>query len=63
MKKTVKGEELYQLISLLKLMLEYYLLMELEIDEEIVINATWEKSKQLSLRNSLIEATRNGKMK
>ncbi|MGD6775014.1 HEPN domain-containing protein [Sutcliffiella horikoshii] len=59
LKKSVKGEELYQLIALLKLMMEFYLLTELEIDEEIIIDLTWEKSKQLSIRNSILESTRD----
>lgn len=57
LKKSIKGEELYQLISLLKLIMEFYLLRELEVDEDVVILLIWEKTKQLSTRNSLIEYT------
>ncbi|WP_088033254.1 HEPN domain-containing protein [Evansella clarkii] len=59
LRKTVKGEELYQLILLLKNMVEFYLLTELEIDEETILDLTWEKSSRLSTRNSLLEATRD----
>ncbi|MGN7943218.1 HEPN domain-containing protein [Virgibacillus sp. 6R] len=63
LKKSVKGEELYQLIALLRMMMEFYLLMELEIDEDTVVDLTWEKSKQLSIRNSIIESTRDSNIK
>ena len=59
LKKTVKGEELHQLTLLLKNMVEFYLLTELEIDEETILDLTWEKSKRLSTRNSIIESTRD----
>lgn len=59
LKKSLKGEELYQLILLLSLMMEYYLLMELEIEENIIVDLTWKKAGEISTRNSLIEATRD----
>ncbi|WP_157076593.1 HEPN domain-containing protein [Sutcliffiella cohnii] len=52
--KALKGEELYQLIALLKSMMEYYLLMELEIDEDLVLDFIWKKVKDIHLRNELI---------
>ncbi|RNC98250.1 HEPN domain-containing protein [Lysinibacillus halotolerans] len=58
-RKSLKGEELYQLILLLKLMIEYYLLMELEIDEDIVLDLSWRKSEKLSTRIAIIESTKS----
>ena len=58
-KKTVKGEELHQLIALLKNMVEFYLLTELEIDEETILDLTWEKSNRLSIRNTVLESIKD----
>ncbi|KRG11823.1 hypothetical protein ACA29_13705 [Lederbergia galactosidilytica] len=59
LRKSLKGEELFQLVLLLKAMIEFYLLTELEIDEEIVLNSTWDKVNRIDTRNSIIEATRS----
>ncbi|MGG3662954.1 HEPN domain-containing protein [Bacillus gobiensis] len=63
LKKSLQGEELFQLILLLSLMMEYYLLMELEIDEETVINLIRQKSKQIDDHISILETTRKGNIK
>ncbi|OZT78260.1 HEPN domain-containing protein [Salinicoccus roseus] len=57
-KKAIKEENLYQLVSLLKLMMEFYLLNELEISEEDILELTWAKSQQLSLQYNFLESAK-----
>lgn len=60
LKKTAKGEKLVQLTLLLKVLVEYYLLTELEIDEEIVLDFTFEKMRRISWRSAIIESFQSG---
>lgn len=58
-KKALIGEELYQLTNLLIIMIEYYLMAELELDEEMIIKIAKEKVVKISDRRSYIDAIRN----
>ncbi|WP_277714752.1 HEPN domain-containing protein [Bacillus atrophaeus] len=60
LRKTVKGEELYQLVLFLKVLLEYYLLTELEIDKDTILDLCWGNSQQIRHRETLINAMTKG---
>lgn len=55
-RKTVKGEELIQLIFLLITMVEFYLLQELNIDTSIILEKTRNKTRKIHTRNSMISS-------
>ncbi|MGE8021535.1 HEPN domain-containing protein [Peribacillus frigoritolerans] len=61
-KKAVKGEDLIQLTNLLIIMIEYYLMTELELNEEMIIKIAKEKVVKNSQHRSYMDAIRNTNM-
>jgi hypothetical protein len=61
-KKAVKGEELVHLTNLLISMLEYYLMKELDLNEELILKITGEKMSRISSARSYLKAIRKANM-
>ncbi|QFG00803.1 hypothetical protein PB01_19490 [Psychrobacillus glaciei] len=61
-KKAVTGEELVQLTTLLIIMIEYYLMTELELSEELILAITKEKVLKISKHRSYLQALRSTNM-
>lgn len=61
-KKAVIGEDLVQLTNLLVIMIEYYLMAELELDEEMIIKIAKEKVVKISQHRSYMDVIRNMNM-
>lgn len=61
-KKAVKGEDLAQITKLLVIMIEYYLMTELELSEETSINIANEKVTRISQYRSYIDTIKTTNM-
>ncbi|MEK4487663.1 HEPN domain-containing protein [Psychrobacillus sp. FSL H8-0484] len=60
--KAVKGDELLQLTTLLIIMIEYYLMTELELNEDLVLDITNDKVMKISNHRSYLKALHNTTM-
>lgn len=55
--KSATDEYLYQLFLLMQVIIEYYLLVELEINEKLIVENTWSKMQKIWQRSSLLKST------